>query len=100
MNEIDVTFGSDMPFEIIWPAEPGDDAEPEDIRGHALEVIDCAEPLQTHMTLNIADGENGQILGLITWHSSMTRGRSMSFILRKFNGTIWQAMPRITVNVI
>lgn len=100
MTQIDLNTGSDLRFEIIWPSGPEEDAPPLDIRGHTLDVIECSEPLLTHMTVNIADGENGQILGKITWDNSFPKGRSMSFILRRNDGEDWSALPRITVNVI
>lgn len=100
MTQIDLLTGQDLRFEIIWPSGPEEDAEPLDIRGHSLQVIECSEPLQTHMTVNIADGLNGQILGRIAWHNSFPKGRSMNFILRRWDGTDWTALPRITVNVI
>lgn len=100
MSVIALNAGSDMLFEIIWPSAAGDDAPPANITGHVLDLYEVSAELKPFLTVSIGNGALGQILGRITWSDTFAKGRGMSFILRKSDGTLRVALPPIVINVL
>lgn len=100
MSVIALNSGSDMLFEMIWPSGPGEDAPPANITGHVLDLFAVSPELAPYLTVAIGDGALGQILGRITWNDAFAKGRAMSFILRKSDGTTRLALPPIVINVL